>query len=420
MEKFFIIHYSEIALKKGNRNFFENKLILHIKQVLTGDSFSFLKRISGRLILKLNDGSNPESIKEKLKKVFGIAYFCEAYSSSQNIEVLKKDILKLMKKEIARHSERSEESQCLFKKIRRSFIPINFKIQDDSFGVTFKIETQRSNKNYPLNSPEINGKLGEYVLENLKGIKVKLENPDLTCFIEIVENYAFIYFEKIKGAGGLPQGTSGKIVSLISSGFDSPVASYFLMRRGAEIVFCHFESTPQTSTASIENVKKLVRKLTEYQLKSKLYLIPFLEIQKEIIRNCKLDLAVILYRRMMVRIACEIVKKEAARALLTGDNLGQVASQTLENIEVINQAAEFPIFRPLIGFDKEEITNFAKKISTYEISSAPYEDCCSLFVPRHPETRTKLEKVEEEEKKIEVKRIVSEVLKKAKIEEFYL
>lgn len=416
MKKIFVIHYSEIGLKGRNRKLFEDRLILNIREGLGCENFDFVKKISGRLILKLNEKSDVDAIREKLKKVFGIAYFCESWESSQDLEILQKDLLELMKNRVSRRFERNEESHS--REIPR-LAPL---ARDDTFSVTFKIDTQRSNKNYSLTSQQVNKKIGEYILENFKGrkIKVNLTNPVLTCFIEIVEKYAFIYFEKIKGAGGLPSRTSGKIVSLISSGFDSPVASYLLMRRGAEIIFIHFESTPQTSVASIENVKNLIRKLTRYQLESKLYLIPFLEIQKEIIRNCKLDLVVILYRRMMVYIVCEIAKKERAKAIVTGENLGQVASQTLENIEVINQASNLPIFRPLIGFDKEEIINFAKKISAYEISSQPYEDCCSLFVPRHPQTRAKLEEVEKEERKLDIKKMVKTALQRTKTEEFSL
>lgn len=405
MEKFFVLHYSEIGLKGKNRRFFEDKLISNIKQVLKFENFDFVKKISGRIILKLNEKSDVEATKEKLNKVFGVAYFCLAYSSSQDLEILQKDALELINKEISRLSRRNVGV-----------------VRDDFLGVTFKIETHRSKKDYPLTSQEINEKIGNYILENFQKPKlnVDLEHPGLTCFIEIVENYAFVYFKKTKGAGGLPTGTSGTIVSLISCGFDSPVASYFLMRRGAKIVFVHFESRPQTSAASVESVKDLVKKLTEYQLKSKLYLMPFLEIQKEIVKKCPLDLAVILYRRMMMRLACLIAKKEKARALLTGENLGQVASQTLENIEVIDKASNLPIFRPLIGHDKEETINLAKKISTHEISARPYEDCCSLFVSRHPKTKAKLEEAEEEEKKLEIEKMAKTALKKAKIEEFYL
>jgi thiamine biosynthesis protein ThiI len=397
---YFIIHYGEIALKGKNRDFFESRLILNIKKALSREDFDFIKKISGRLILKLNEKSNIVEIKNKLKKIFGIAYFCESLLSSQNLEVLQKDAMRLIKNLLS----------SLLKRGKKGIF-------------TFKIQTQRSNKDYPLTSWQINEKIGEYVLKNYghrESVAIDLESPDIICFIEIVENYVFIYFEKMKGAGGMPTTTAGKIISLISSGFDSPVASYFLARRGAEIIFLHFESTPQTSSASIENVKNLVKKLTEYQLTSKLYLVPFLEIQKEIIRNCQANLAVILYRRMMVRIACEIAKKEMAKAIVTGDNLGQVASQTLENIEVINKVSNLPIFRPLIGFDKEEIINFARKIFTYEISSRSYEDCCSLFVPRHPETRARLEEVKDEEKKLNIKKLIDAAIKKAKTEEFSL
>jgi thiamine biosynthesis protein ThiI len=374
MEKFVIVHYHEIALKGKNRIFFEKKLVSNIQKVLQNQEYSEVKRIFGRIVIKLNEKSDFAKIKEKLFLVFGIAYFCEAWFSDSQIETLQKNIFDLVRK----------------RKFR-----------------SFKIQARRSQKKYLLTSQEVNEKIGAFVLENFSGkIKVDLEKPDLTCFVEITERGAFIYFDKIKGSGGLPSGSSGKIVSLISSGFDSPLAAWKMMRRGAKITFLHFHSYPHTSRASIENVKRLVLKITPYQFESSLCLVPFVDIQKEIMTKTMPQIRVVLYRRMMVRIAETLARKVHAGALVTGESLGQVASQTLENIFAINRVATLPVFRPLISEDKEEIINETKKISTYEISSLPYEDCCSLFVPQSPATKASLEKVEAEEKKLDIEKMV--------------
>jgi len=278
---------------------------------------------------------------------------------------------------------------------------------------TFKIKTKRLNKSYSLNSPEINRKIGEYLLENTLNLKVKMKDQEYTLYLDILEkDKALIYSEKIKGPGGLPTGTAGNVISLVSSGFDSPVASYQIMKRGARIIFVHFHSYPQTNKASLNNVKKIVKILNQYQFKSILYLVPFLNIQKEIHLKCSPALKIILYRRLMIRMAEILAKKEGAKALVTGESLGQVASQTLENIQAINEASSLPILRPLVGTDKEDIINQARIIGTFEISSAPYEDCCSLFVPKHPETKAKLSDVLNEEKKIDLNEMINKALNK--------
>ena len=239
-----------------------------------------------------------------------------------------------------------------------------------------------------------------------------MKDQEYTLYIDILDNNkAIIYSDKIKGQGGLPSGTSGKVISLISSGFDSPVASFQVMKRGAKALFVHFHSYPQTNKASLDNVGKIVKILNKYQYKSTLYLVPFLNIQKEIHLKCNQSLKVILYRRLMIRIAENIAHKERARALVTGESLGQVASQTIENIQAVNEVANLSILRPLIGTDKEDIIDMSKKIGTFDISSAPYEDCCSLFVPKHPETRARIEDVLEEEKKLDIEKIIDEVMK---------
>ncbi len=373
MEKYIIIHYAEIGLKGKNRPFFENKLIKNIRAKLSQYKIDYIKNIFGRILIKINlKGRDIQIAINILSKISGIKYFAFTQISPKEIDKVLANSLNLLKK---------------------------FKFN------TFKIYTKRAGKDYPLNSRQINEKVGEHILDNIRGIKVKLDNPEVTLFLEVVNQYVFLYLEKLGGIGGLPVGTSGKVLSLISSGIDSPVASYRMMKRGASVFFLHFHSYPQTSRESINNVKELVLKLNHYQINSKIYFVPFLEFQKEVVEKANARDRVILYRRMMIRTAELIGKKEKINTLVTGESLGQVASQTLENMLVIGAACEnTQVFRPLICYDKEEIIKEAKQIGTYDISSLGDEDCCSLFVPANPNTKSNIVEVETQEKKLEIKR----------------
>ncbi len=384
MSKLVIVHYNEIGLKGKNRGFFERKLADNIKRALRGTGYARVRRISGRLLVELDEDANLEEIQVRLPKVFGIAYFSLAHETQQDIAAIQEDALSL--------------------------------IQGRSFN-TLKVETKRSNKDFPLTSPDINAQVGGYLLEHTGG-RADLTNPDLTCFIEIVEKYAYIYTDKPKGAGGLPVGVSGKVVSLLSGGIDSPVASFMMMKRGARIVYVHFYSYPYTDKASLEKVKSLVEILNAYQYHSLLYLVPFVDIQKEIVAKTPTDFRVILYRRMMVRIAEAIASHERAQALVTGESLGQVASQTLANLRVISELAELPILRPLIGWDKQEIVNLAEQIGTFQTSVLPYSDCCSLFVPKHPATRASLERVKEAEENLDLEGLVKQAVEGVEVQKF--
>jgi thiamine biosynthesis protein ThiI len=413
---YIICHYGEIGLKGKNRKFFEEKLIENIKKALPRDYFSFIERISGRILIGLTEkaGGKEEEISGALKNVFGLVNFAFAKSCRPEIEEIKKEA---------------------------------FEILRDKKFQTFKIATQRSEKRFPLTSQAVNERVGEYILkkskinlrpelrsrENQKSkIKVDLEKPDVICFIEIVDSirprpfsekgvangarkYVFLYLEKIPGPGGLPVTTGGKAVALLSGGIDSPVAAYFVMKRGVKIIFLHFHAYPFTKKTSIEKVKKIVEIFKKYQFSSRLYLVPFADLQKEMVLRGPAKLRMILYRRTMLKIAEEIARKEGATALVTGESIGQVASQTLENIKVIDETVDLPVFRPLIGFDKEEIIKKAKEIDTFNISILPHEDCCSRFLPKHPETRANLEDVKKAEKKIPLKVLVRKAITKAEI-----
>ncbi|TFB08198.1 tRNA 4-thiouridine(8) synthase ThiI [Candidatus Atribacteria bacterium MT.SAG.1] len=401
---FIICHYAEIGLKGKNRRFFEEGLIENIKKsfILNScDGLKNIKRISGRILIQISgrhlswlqamtgkdNRMEEDRVRQALKNVFGIAYFSFAVDCKQNIGEIKKKSFEILKNK-------------------------KFK--------TFRIETKRAEKDFSLTSQQINQQTGEYVLRKLKAqnakLKVNLGNPDITCFIEIVEKYAFLYLEKIKGLGGLPVSVSGKAISLLSGGIDSPVASFYGMQRGIKIIFLHFTSYPFTEQASIEKVKKIVKILNKFQFQSKLYLIPFLNIQKEILLKTKAKLRVVLYRRFMFKIAEVLAKEERIKVLITGESVGQVASQTLENIKVIQEATKLLILRPLIGMDKEDIIKKGKDIGTFDISILPAQDCCQRFLPKHPETRANLKKVEEEEKKLDVEKLIKEAVKKLKVE----
>ncbi|MFC1598797.1 tRNA uracil 4-sulfurtransferase ThiI [Patescibacteria group bacterium] len=364
MKQYIIIHYGEIYLKGGNRKFFEDKLIRNIEAALQDLGNIWLRHIAGRIIVLIEDNWDLEDIKQKLQKVFGIEYFTFAWKTTQDIKQIEKDLYSLIK--------------------------------DKEF-TSFRITTRRTNKKFPVHSQDMDIKLGDLVVKKMKK-KVNLENPDLNCHLDIFRDYAFIYFDKFECRGGLPVGVSGKLLCLLSGGIDSPVAANLMQKRGSEIVFVNFDAYPATPKENQEKVEDLTKVLNKYQEKSKLYIVPFLDIQKEIIRKVPEDYRVVFYRRMMLRIAKQIAVQENILALVTGESLGQVASQTVENIRVISEAIDLPILRPCIGLNKEEITNLAKEINTYDISSQPFDDCCSLYVPKHPVTHSDLDLVLDTEK----------------------
>jgi len=390
-----ICHYHEVALKKKNRRVFEKKLRTNIAFALSDlVGQRMVMRGYGRLKIVLPFGFDErekfEIAKSRLSNVFGIVNFGIGLSVGLDIEDICKASLKV--------------------------------IEGKSF-YTFRVKTKRQNKNFPLNSTEVNKQVGAFIIEHFKNngvdVKVDLKNPDLTVYIEIVDKEAYVYADRFKGPGGLPVGSSGKVVALISAGFDSPIASLLMMKRGAKVVFVHFHSYPYTSYDSIEQVREIVKILSKYQLHSKLYIIPIAEAQRIIVLNAPVGLRTILYRRLMVRIAEKVAQIEGAEALVTGESLGQVASQTLRNIRVINQVATLPILRPLIGIDKVEIIQKAKEIGTYEISSQPYDDCCSFLTGRHPETWANLDEILEIERKLDWDNLIQMSFSGAQVEDIY-
>jgi len=381
VDRFFVIHYNELGLKKGNRDYFENALCANINAAVENCGAERARRISGRLLLPLGSAPDTEEIKRRLTKVFGIAYFAEAWASPQAVENLEENAWGLMRHRVYK---------------------------------SFRIDARRADKRFPLTSVEINQRVGAYVKQQSQA-RVDLDNPELTCWIEIVEKYALIYVERSPGPGGLPVGTSGKVVVLLSGGIDSPVAAWKMIKRGCTPVFVHFHSFPYTNQESQEKAKQIARLLSHYSLRAKIYLVPFAEVQRHIMVDTPVETRVILYRRYMMRLAERIAQREKARVLVTGDSVGQVASQTIENIDVISRAISMPILRPLIGDDKVEIVDVARRIGTYEISILPDQDCCSLFVPKHPETKANLSDIERSETRLEVAESVKAALETAEV-----
>ena len=382
-----VCHYAEIGLKGKNRRFFEDRLKENIKEGLKTrcpGAHQFVKRIHNRILIKLTEKGEEflDDIAEVLKNTFGIAYFAFVRESKQEMEALKDDCIEIL-------------SDLTF----------------DSFRIT----ARRGDHSIPLKTQQMNEVVGAHVLEHL-GKKVNLGSPDLTCYIDLVQTYAFIYTQKIRSKGGLPVGVSGKVVAMVSGGIDSPVASYYAMKRGATVIFLHFHSVPYTTRASIEKVREIILVLNRFQLRARLFLVELAPIQEEIMMKTNAKLRVILYRRFMFRIAEMIAGNEGAHAIVTGESLGQVASQTLDNMEVIERVTKIPILRPLIGFDKQEIINLAKVIETYEISIQPDQDCCSLFVPKHPAIKGRIDDVTEAERVLEIEPLVQKAVQTAEVE----
>ena len=382
--QFMLIHYHEIGLKGKNRGKFERRLMTNITRALKDVPCGKLERLSGRMMLALTSESPIDVIRERLSTVFGIANFSEAVVAKRNIEAIRETTWALAQK-------------------------ADFE--------SFKIVTKRGDKTFPLNSDQINRDVGKHI-QTLSGARVLMDNPDLICFIEIAPQRIFIYAEKIPAPGGLPVGSNERAVSLLSSGIDSPVASYKIMKRGVKLTYVHFHSQPYTNRNSQRNTEDLVRLLTRHQYVSDLYLVPFVEIQRHIMTRAPASYRVILYRRAMLRIAEAIAQKVDAHALVTGENVGQVASQTLSNIRAIEEVTPLPILRPLAGDNKEEIINEARRIGTYQISIEPYEDCCSVFVPKHPETRANLEKVREIESALDLAPLIIQTLEQTERKTF--
>ncbi|MFZ5351672.1 MAG: tRNA uracil 4-sulfurtransferase ThiI [Bacillota bacterium] len=375
MKRLLIKYASEITLKGLNRRMFEELLIKNIKKRIgVGHR---IEKESGRMYID----TVSESMAEAISKTFGIISVAEA-------EVVEKDIPSIAAASIEQ-----------IKKTNAS---------------TFKVETKRADKKFPVSSMEVSRQVGAEILKSIDDIKVDVHNPECIVNVEIRDK-GYVYTRELKGVGGMPYKSSGKGMLLLSGGIDSPVAGYMLARRGMELTAVYYHSHPYTSERAKEKVIELARRLSEYTGSFKLYIVPFTDIQMNIIEKCREDELTIIMRRFMMRIAEEIAEKEGAMCLITGESLGQVASQTLESLYVTNSDIDMPVFRPLIGMDKVDIVDIAREIETYETSILPYEDCCTIFVPKHPKTKPKLGDIRSEEQKLDVENLIKNAIENAEL-----
>jgi thiamine biosynthesis protein ThiI len=379
-----VVHYQEIALKGRNRPWFIARLVRHIRRATRDLDVLAVRSLMGRIEVVLGPRQPWDEVRERLARVFGIANFSRAGRAPADLDRLGAAILEDL---------RGHEA------------------------TSFRITARRADKRFPFTSPEIERRLGALVRGTF-GWRVDLERPALTVKVEILTDEAFYHFGAERGAGGLPTGASGRVACLLSGGIDSPVAAWRMMRRGCHVVPVHFHSVPFLSPASQEKVRDVAVLLSRYQLQVRLYQVAFGEIQRQIVLATPPAPRVVLYRRMMLRIAEAIARRAGARALVTGEVVGQVASQTLENLSVIGAATAMPVLRPLIGFDKDEITAEAQRIGTYPISIVPDQDCCQLFTPRHPATRARSAEIERLEEGLPIAALVERAAAEAVVEEF--
>lgn len=362
-----LLKYGEISLKGLNRPMFERQLISNVAKALAPlGKFSVRKSQSTIYVEPLEDSADTELAVERLSKAFGIVNICPAVKCEKTIESIEKTTL-----------------ECLS--------------QMDIKGKTFKVEAKREDKQFPMNSPQICRHMGGVILKNTDGLSVDVHNPDILVQIEIRKE-AYIFTHKVSGAGGMPIGTAGRATLLLSGGIDSPVAGWMIAKRGVRLEAVHFHSHPYTSDRAKEKVIDLARIMSAYTGEIRLHVVPFTEIQLDIIEKCPKNYLTIIMRRLMMRIAEKISVQNGSSALITGESIGQVASQTMESLVVTDNAVNMPVFRPCIGMDKEEIVTISKKIDTYETSILPFEDCCTIFVPKHPKTKPSVAEIEEAEK----------------------
>lgn len=357
MKEIILIKVGELALKGLNRRTFEDVLVKNIKRSISYlGPFEVKTAQSTVYVTPLRDGIDLDEAAQRVGCVFGIAAYSRACFAEKSMDSIKSNALEYLKEQLEL---------------------VN----------TFKVEAKRSDKQFPLKSPQICAELGGYLLEHFPHLQVDVHNPELTVTVEVRDFGAYIHGQALRGAGGIPVGTGGRAAILISGGIDSPVAAYMMAKRGVELTAVHFASPPYTSERAEEKVKELLSIVSRYSGRMVMHTVPFTEIQEEIRKNCPEELFTIIMRRFMMQIAERIAQKNECAALITGESLGQVASQTIYAISCTDEACSLPVFRPLIGMDKDEIITVARKIGTFETSIQPYEDCCTVFTPKHPRTR---------------------------------
>ena len=376
MKKIILIKYGELTTKKANRNLFINVLHNNIKDALKDYDIKIVKN-RVRMFIEVDDDNKFEEIVNRLKKIFGIHGIVIAYEVDNNIDTIKETILDIVK-------------------------DISFK--------TFKVETKRSNKNFPYTSMEFNNEIGGLILKNIPNISVDVHNPEYTLRLEIRDTKTYIYGKEFSGAGGYPVGVAGKGLLMLSGGIDSPVAGYLAMKRGIKLECIYFESPPHTSEMAKNKVQMLVKKLSVYQPDIKLHVVNFTEMQEAIYKNINPTYMITIMRRMMYRISERLMKRRKCLVLVNGESVGQVASQTLPSMSVINSVTNVPVIRPVACLDKLEIIDISKKIDTYETSILPYEDCCTIFLPKHPVINPRLDECLEYEKNFDYLELIDKTI----------
>ncbi len=374
-----LVHYGELALKGKNRKDFEERLVRNIKLAIGKGVLKQVNRLEGRMVLFPNSQNKKTEalITERLSKVLGLSWFSFADVCAPDVGKIKSSVLKAGKGKLDKKK-------------------------------TFKVDTTRAYKKFPHNSMEMNGMLGEALIEKFKP-NVSLDNPDVTVFVEITKDWAFVYTDKVRCSNGLPVGSSGRVLVLLSGGIDSPVAAWLMMKRGCSVDYLHIHAMRESKDLENTKIREILEKLHEYDPRSKLYAVPYHEFDIRA-QGAPSEYNLILFRRFMLRVAERLAKEIKVSAIVTGDNLAQVASQTLESITVADEAVDIPIFRPLLAYNKEDTINLARKIGTYELSIKPYKDCCSI-VAKHPTTKPKLDKTKKFESKIKIDSIVRKCFK---------
>jgi tRNA uracil 4-sulfurtransferase len=379
-----VVHYKELALKGRNRPWFVQLLVRNLKTALAGLSVPAIRSVMGRIEIELGPDTPWADARDRLRHVFGIANFSYAGRASHDFNRLAAAILEDL---------------------------------GDRRPAAFRVRARRSDKRFPWTSPQIEREVGG-LIKQATGWRVDLDDPDLSIHLEVLPSHVFYYFGKEPGAGGLPTGTGGRLACLLSGGIDSPVAAYRMMRRGCYVVLIHFHSYPILSRASQEKVREIAALLTRYQLRSRLILVPFGDLQQQVVLAVAPELRVVIYRRLMLRIAERIARGVHARALVTGEVVGQVASQTLDNLTAIAEASTLQVLRPLIGMDKDEITAQAERIGTLPISNIPDQDCCQLFTPRHPATHATRQQIADAERMLQIDEMVDAAVAASAVEDF--
>ena len=383
MQWLLAVSFGEIFLKGRNRNIFYKTATNNIKRNIKDIGYEDMYSESSKLYIKA-DRKDFDRLTEEIKKVFGIVYISEVVNCEKTLEDISKT-----SKEMIKYYEKEKD-------------------------LTFKVESKRTDKSFPLTSPELNAKIGADILKEYNELKVDIHNPDFTVFID-VKSSAYIYIKRTSGLGGLPLGSSGEGLLLLSGGIDSPVAGFMMAKRGMNINAIHFHSYPFTSKRAHQKAMDLAKILSKYTGKMTVYSINLAEIYKAISKNCPRRETTILSRRFMMRIASKISEKYEYQALITGESLGQVASQTIESMSVINESSKYPILRPLIAMDKKDIIEISEKIGSYEKAIEPYDDCCSIFAPDSPVTKPKLKYIEKSEENLDIESLEDEAINNMKI-----